>query len=157
MKIALVTRIFAIALLLFAAAVFEAEAQTVTGSIGKGTVERGKAARGTIVLSIPDGLHVNSNRPASEYAIPTSVRLSARGVKIVGPTYPRGKNRKFQFSDNAINVYEDRVTFPFTLNVPANFRGNFVRVNATVRYQACTDEVCYPPRNRQVTLTARVM
>ncbi len=156
MKVAFVTRIFTIALMIFAAAVFEAGAQTVTGSIGKGTLERGKAARWSIVLSIPGGLHVNSNRPASEYAIPTTVRVSGRGVRVTGLTYPRGKNRKFQFSENTINVYEGRVTFPFTVNVPANFRGNMVRVNATVRYQACTDEVCYPPKSKQVTLTARV-
>ena len=156
MKIAFLNRIFAIALLTFTAAVLNAGAQTVTGSIGKGTVERGESARGSIVLSIPDGLHVNSNRPASEYAIPTSLRVSGRGVRITGPTYPRGKNRKFQFSENTINVYEGRVTFPFTVRVPSNFRGNTVRVNATVRYQACTDEVCYPPKSKQVTLTARV-
>lgn len=157
MQNAIISHVFAVALLLLVGGALDSSAQTVSGSIGKGTVERGKAVRGAVVLSIPDGLHVNSNRPASEYAIPTSVRLSGRGVRVAGPVYPRGKNRKFQFSENAINVYEGRVTFPFTVTVPSNFRGSFVRVNATVRYQACTDEVCYPPRNRQITLTARVM
>ena len=131
-------------------------AQTVSGSIGNGSVARGSSARGTIVLSIPGGLHVNSSRPASEYAIPTTVRLSGTGVRVSGPTFPRGVNRKFQFSENVINVYEGTVRFPFTVNVPAGFKGDTVRVRAVVRYQACTDEVCYPPRTREVTLTARV-
>ena len=55
-----------------------------------------------------------------------------------------------------INIYEGRVTIPFTVRVPANFRGNTVTVRAAVRYQACTDEVCYPPRTQNITLTARV-
>ena len=135
-----------------------ASAQTVTGSIGKGKVERGKATRGTVVLSIPGGLHVNSSRPASEYAIPTVVRLTgASGVRVSGLMYPKGKNRKFQFSENAINVYEGRVSFPFTVTVPAGFKGKTIRVTAAVRYQACTDEVCYPPKTKNITLTAAVM
>jgi DsbC/DsbD-like thiol-disulfide interchange protein len=142
-----------ISLTIFAAS---ASAQSVSGSIGKGTVTRGDAARGTVTLSIPGGLHVNSSRPGSQYAIPTSVRVRGTGVKVGGISYPRGRNRKFSFSENSINVYEGRVSFPFTVNVPAGFRGNVVRLTATVRYQACTDEVCYAPTSRSVTFTARV-
>lgn len=131
------------------------QAQTVTGSLGKGSVTRGKPARGTIEMTIPGGLHVNSNRPSSEYAIPTVVTLSVTGARVGNVVYPRGKNRKFQFSENPINVYEGRVKFPFTVMVPANARGN-VRIRASVRYQACTDEVCYPPRTKSVVITARV-
>jgi DsbC/DsbD-like thiol-disulfide interchange protein len=145
---------FVFGTLLLAAAA--ADAQTVSGSIGNGTVGKGKAARGSVVLSIPSGLHVNSNRPASQYAIPTSVKLTAQGARISGPNFPRGVNRKFQFSENTINVYEGTVRFPFTVTVPAGFRGNSVRVRAVVRYQACTDEVCYPPRTKEITLTANV-
>lgn len=139
--------------LIFAAA---ASGQTVTGSITGGSVQKGKAARGTVVLSIPGGLHVNSRRPGNQYQIPTTVRLSATGARVSGPTYPRGINRKFQFSDEVINVYQGTVRFPFTVTVPAGFRGDTVRVRAIVRYQACTDEVCYPPRDKEIIITARV-
>ena len=149
-------RILGIALMILAVGATFASAQTVSGSIGNGSVARGSSSRGSIVLSIPGGLHVNSSRPASEYAIPTTVRLSGTGVRVSGPTFPRGTNRKFQFSENLINVYEGKVRFPFTVNVPAGFKGDTVRVRAVVRYQACTDEVCYPPRTKEVTLTARV-
>lgn len=142
-----------VGMILLAAAAF---GQDVSGSIAGGAVDKGKAARGTIVLSVPGGLHVNSSRPGNKYQIPTNVRLSAQGARVSGPTYPRGVNRKFQFSDTTINVYEGTVRFPFTVTVPAGFRGNTVRVRAVVRYQACTDEVCYPPRTKEVTITARV-
>lgn len=142
---------------LFAGLFTSAQAQSVSGSIANGTVTKGKAARATVVLSIPGGLHVNSSRPGSEYAIPTTVRASAKGVRIGAVVYPRGQNRKFGFSENAINVYEGRATFTFPVTVPANFSGSTIRVNVTVRYQACTDEVCYPPKSKQITLTARVI
>lgn len=136
---------------------FEAvNAQSVSGSIANGTIARGGSARGTIVLSIPGGLHVNSNRPNSQYAIPTTVRLTATGGTVTGVTYPRGKNQKFQFSPDTINVYDGRVVFPFTVRVPAGSKARTVTVRAAVRFQACTDEVCYPPKTQNITLTARI-
>ncbi|MBK9163775.1 MAG: protein-disulfide reductase DsbD N-terminal domain-containing protein [Acidobacteria bacterium] len=141
----------------FAAAAVNAQTVNVGGSIGNGTVARGGSARGVVVLNIPGGLHVNSSRPNSEYAIPTTVRLTATGGRVTAPVYPRGKNKSFQFSNGGtINIYEGRVSIPFTVRVPANFRGNTVTVRAAVRYQACTDDVCYPPRTQNITLTARV-
>lgn len=136
---------------LFVAAV---SAQNISGSIS--TATRGASARGVVVISIPSGLHVNSNRPSSRYSIPTTVRLSGTGVRVSGVSYPRGANRKFAFSETPINVYEGTVRFPFTVRVPANFRGNTVRISAVVEYQPCTTEVCYPPRTKQITMTAAV-
>lgn len=133
----------------------EAQAQSVSGSISK--ARKGKIARGYVVLRIPGNLHVNSFRPKSQYAIPTRVSVSgARGVRAYGVTYPPGKTRKFSFSDTPINVYEGRVVFGFKVRVPGNYRGNTIRVKANVRYQACTDEVCYPPKTKSVWITARV-
>jgi len=146
-----------VSLCLSAATAVVADAQTVSGYIGNGTAARGKTTRSAVVLSIPGGLHVNSNRPDSEYSIPTAVTVTAAGGASAGRvTYPRGKNKKFQFSPNTINIYEGRVVFPFSLTIPRGFKGNVVRVTARVRFQACTDEVCYPPRTETVTLSARV-
>ncbi len=146
------------AVFLLAGAVSAASAQSValSGSIGKGAVTRGQAARATVVMSIPGGLHVNSNRPGSEYAIPTTLRVTLTGAKAGGVSYPPGRSRKFSFSDDSIRVYEGRTTFSFNITVPANFRGSTLRVRATVRYQACTNEVCYPPTSKTVNLTAKV-
>src|SRR6476619_1345823 len=129
------------AFILFAATFVRS--QSVSGSIGNGTAPRGGSARGTVVISVPAGLHINSNRPNSQYAIPTSVKLTASGATVGSISFPRGHNRKFGFSENSINVYEGRVPVGFNLKVPENFRGDVVRVRAVVRYQACTVEVCY--------------
>jgi DsbC/DsbD-like thiol-disulfide interchange protein len=144
--------------LVLAAGVFspETKAQSIDGSIGSGTVRRGGATRGTIVLNIPGGLHVNSNRPNNEYAIPTVVSITSREVKVSAVTYPRGTSRKFGFSDKPISVYEGRAMFGFNVTVPASFKGNVVRLRAVVKYQSCNDEVCFPPKTQEITLSARV-
>ena len=153
------TKVFSLAILsfgiLFCAGV-SANSQKITGSIGNGTVARGASAKGSVVLSIPGGLHVNSSRPNSQYAIATNVRVSGQGLKTSTIRYPAGRNRKFSFSENEINVYEGRTVFPFSVTVPANFGGDSIKVRAVVKYQACTEEVCYPPKTKEVTLTAKV-
>ena len=81
-------------------------AQTVTGSIGNGTFTPGKPVRAVVVLSLPGGLHANSHSPGGEYSVPTTVRATASGVRIGAVSYPRGRDRKFEFSADTINVYE---------------------------------------------------
>jgi len=132
-----------------------ASAQSVSGSLP--TVHKGTATKATVYLKLPGGTHANSNRPGNEYQIPTVVRASgARGVKIGAVTYPRGVNRKFAFSETPINVYQGTVPFRFNVTVPANYQGKTVTVNVSVRYQACTEEVCYTPKTKTMTLTANV-
>ena len=133
-----------------------ANAQTLRGSIGRGIIRRGAAAKATVILDIPDGVHTNSSRPASEYLIPTRLTVSGAELKIGAVMYPRGKNVKFEFSDEPLNVYEHRAAFNFIVAVPKNYKANTVSIHAIVDYQACTNEVCYPPKKKEITLTAKV-
>jgi hypothetical protein len=128
----------------------------ISGSIGNGRLQKGKTATATIVMDIPGGLHVNSNRPLSRYAIPTRIRVTGAGLKLGAVSYPRGKVQKFSFSEEQIAVYDGRTTFRVPVTVPANFSGNVARIRVVVSYQSCTDEVCYRPRTGEVTLSAAV-
>lgn len=133
-----------------------AQTVTVDSTVDEGTVSRGGTFKGKIHILIPEGLHINSNKPNSEYAIPTTVRITGAGMKPATIEYPEGTNRKFQFSDIELNVYEGNIVIPFSISVPKNFRGEKLTVNALVRYQACTEEVCYPPANKGITVTTNV-
>ena len=130
--------------------------QTVTGSISNGSVKRGSTSRGNVALTLPKELHVNSNRPGSEFLIPTVVKLSSRGFTVSRVSYPRGLNRKFQFTTKILNVYEGRTAFPFSVTVPRNYRSRTITVNAVIEFQACTEEVCYSPRKETIKITANV-
>ena len=143
-------------LMLSLAFVSETNAQTVSGSISNGKVTRGKTVKGYVVLNIPRGYHVNSRYPKNEYLIPTTVNVSARGVTLGRVRYPRGVNRTYPYSDKPINVYEGRVVFSYNITVPKNYKGSTVRVRAVVKFQPCTDEVCYAPKTKDVTFTAKV-
>lgn len=146
------------ALALIGVFTFQTQAQTigVSGSIEKKSVKRGSTGKGTIILSIPGDLHINSNQPSSEFLIPTTIKLHGKSVKIGKITYPKGKERKFEFSENPINIYEARTLIKFTFTVPRNFKSKTIQIRALVSYQACTNEVCYAPQKKWISLKASV-
>jgi len=135
------------------AAVFS---QTVTGKIADGSVTRGKPAKATVTLDIPTELHTNSNQPSEPELIATTVKVTAKGLTVSTVDYPPGHDRKFEYSDRPLNVYQGKVDFTFQITVPASYKSKEVSVDVDVRYQACTDEVCYPPKTKTVTLTAAI-
>jgi thioredoxin:protein disulfide reductase len=150
-------RNFVFAVLAAAASVSAVSAQEVSGNLGDGTIERGKKTRAVVVLDIPSELHANSNKPKSEYLIPTTVKVTpVAGLRIGPVVYPAGIDKKFGFSENELNVYEGKVEFGFDVTPLKNFRGEKVSVEVAVRYQACNDEVCFPPKTKRVTLTAAI-
>jgi hypothetical protein len=134
----------------------ELSAQTVSGTLEKKSFRRGASGKGKIILEIPDDLHVNSSIPDNEFTIPTTVKLTSNGARVTKLKYPKGVDRKFEFSETPINVYEKRVEIDFSFFVPRNFRGKTVQLRALVGYQPCSTEVCYPPKRKTIKLSANV-
>jgi hypothetical protein len=75
----------------------------------------------------------------------------------VGPvSYPRAISRSLKFSKNKVAVFESRTTMRFSVTVPAGYSSNSVEVKARLRYQSCSDEVCFPPQNKDVSIWLNV-
>jgi DsbC/DsbD-like thiol-disulfide interchange protein len=129
----------------------------VTAALSPQKVQRGRTVPATIVMDIPSGFHVNSNRPLEKFLIPTQLKIEApRGVRVSAVSYPRAVLRNFKFSKNRVSVYEGRATMRFNVTVPANFSTGSTELKAHVRYQSCNDEVCFPPQSRDVSLWLNV-
>jgi hypothetical protein len=139
------------------AALFEGEIPAnVLAAANK--AQRGKTLQAAVVMDIPRGLHVNSNRPLSRYTVATVVRVSApRGVKASAVRYPRAVVRKFEFSEERLAVYEGRAVMRFTLTFPESFPEGVARVRVVVNYQACSDTVCFQPASKDMTLPIGVV
>ena len=130
---------------------------SVTGSLSPDQVRRGQTVKGTVVMEIPSGYHVNSSRPLEKFLIPTQLKVEApRGITIGVVTYPRAALRQFKFSKNRVSVYEGRATMRFDVRVPANFSSGTTELKAHLRFQSCNDEVCFPPQSRDVSLWLKV-
>ena len=140
----------------------QSSAVGINGFFSVDPAQQGSTFQAAIVLDIPDGLHVNSNRPLGKYAIPTSVKVSApKGLKITPVSYPAGRVRTFRFGEGApeerLAVYEGRAIARFNVVVPADYEQGVAHVRASVRFQSCNDEVCFPPATRELDLAIAIV
>jgi DsbC/DsbD-like thiol-disulfide interchange protein len=130
----------------------------INGFLSLDKVQRGRTVQAAIVMEIPQDYHVNSNRPLGKFSIPTVLKVEAPGGFRVSPvSYPRSLVRKFSFSDERLSVYEGRAVLRFNITVPANYQVGVAELRARLKYQSCTDEVCFPPVTREINLPVTVI
>jgi DsbC/DsbD-like thiol-disulfide interchange protein len=131
----------------------------VNGFFATDKAQRGRTVQAAVVLDIPQGYHVNGNRPLGKYAIPTTVQIDApRGVRTSAVTFPRAVVRTLKFSQGErLAVFEGRAVMRFQITLPSDFQQGVTELRAKVRFQACTDEVCYPPTTREVRMPIGVV
>lgn len=99
---------------------------------------------------IQTGYHINSHTPLSPYLIPTTLTLDApAGLRIARIDYPQGVEYHFSFSPKeALSVY----TNEFTVLIAMNARPGQYKLHGQLRYQACDNRACNPPKTLPVTL-----
>ena len=129
----------------------------VSGSVAPDKVKKGRLVRATVVMDIPSGLHVQSNKPLDKFLVATKLDVETPSGMSVGPiTYPRALMRKLKFSKNTVAVYEGRTMIRFNVTVPANYSGGSGDIKGKLRFQACNDESCFPPVTREVKMWLNV-
>jgi len=129
----------------------------VSGAIKPDKLKKSRTAQGTVVLDIPASLHVQSNKPADKFLVPTKLDVEApQGMKVGPVMYPRPFVRKLKFSKNAVMVFEGRALFHFNVTVPANYSGSSGEIRGKIRFQACNEEACFPPVTREVKMWVNV-
>jgi hypothetical protein len=122
-------------------------------------VTRGKANTVSLRFHVGAGFHVNSNHPKSEFLIPTALKLNApTDIMIGGVSYPPGEEMSFAFApDDKLSVFTG--DFPVTVEVrplagvlPARYM-----IHGELRYQACDNAACYPPKKLPVQFEVKVV
>ena len=130
----------------------------VNGFFAADKAQRGRTVQAAVVMDIPEGFHVNSNKPLGKYAIATVLKVEAPGGIKVGPVvYPRSTLRSFSFSQERLAVYEGRAVMRFNVIIPAGFEPGVIELRASVRYQSCSNDVCFQPATRNVTMPIAVV
>jgi hypothetical protein len=119
------------------------------------SVAAGKRSVLELHFHVVDGFHVNSHTPKSELLIPTRIELQpATGVKADAVEYPAGTSYSFSFDPTEkLDVYSGA----FTVKLPVVAEAGMHTVDGTLRYQACDNAACYPPKSLpvQVIFTAK--
>jgi hypothetical protein len=123
------------------------------------TITPGKSSDVDLHFKVKEGFHVNSNQPKSELLIPTTLKLELPTDLAAGSIiYPPGKDLSFPFDPSEkLNVYSEDFTVKAKLSAAKTAStGNFT-VHGQLRYQACSDNACFPPKSIPVQFDVQVV
>jgi Thiol:disulfide interchange protein DsbD, N-terminal len=129
-------------------------APTLVNSIPQGTAD-------TVELDfrVSPGFHVNSNKPKSELLIPTVLKLNPPTDIVIGRvSYPLGQEVSFPFApDEKLSVYSATFTVKVVVRPLASVIPGKYIVRGQLKYQACDNAACYPPRLLPLDFEVRIV
>ena len=114
------------------------------------TIPAGKPASVALHFRIKNGLHINSHAPKDEFLIPTALSIpDSSGVRLESADYPAGKEFALPVDPGTkLIVYTGE--FAIQARIVAQPGGHMVE--AKLRYQACDDNACLPPKTITVPI-----
>jgi hypothetical protein len=112
------------------------------------SVPAGKPSPVTLHFRIQPNLHINSHTPRADFLIPTVFSVpETSGVKLANATYPAGTDFALPSDpDQKLSVYTGEFTIQTKI---VSTPGNHL-VEAKLRYQACDQTQCLPPKTISV-------
>jgi DsbC/DsbD-like thiol-disulfide interchange protein len=123
------------------------------GTLPKVTGKRGAAVQAKIPLVVDPGFHVNSNAPNEQYLIPLKITWKETGALEAGQiVYPKPVQEKYDFSEKPLSVFTGSFGVTANFKVAANAPAGPGVAAGTLRYQACNDKMCFPPKNIEISL-----
>ena len=120
--------------------------------------EPGKPTRVPLNFRVAPGFHINSNTPKDEFLIPTVLKMDLPADIVVGKIgYPAGQDVSFPFSpDSKLNVYSGDFTINLMLDPSTSVAPGSYAMHGVLRYQACDNAQCFPPKTLPVTFDVKV-
>lgn len=127
-------------------------------SAGPVSVAVGHKAPVTFTFRVENGFHINSNKPMTEELIPTQMHFTLPGEIAIGKvTYPAGQLMSFPFDPTQkLSVYSGDVVIHAMVIVPQDSSPGPLTVHGELKYQACDNNACYPPKKLPMSFDVKV-
>ena len=120
-------------------------------------VKRGSEATVTLNVSLPAGFHANSHTPTESYLIPLVLKWTGGPLQGAEIKYPTPTLEKYSFTaGKPISVVTGSFPLVTKFKVPADAVNGAAAETGTLRYQACNDHMCFPPKTVNVNVTISV-
>jgi DsbC/DsbD-like thiol-disulfide interchange protein len=128
---------------------------SVTMSADAAAIVPGRPTTVRLAMVPAAGIHVYAPGNADYIPVSVTLRLPA-DVQTQPAVYPPGEDYVFGELKEIVKVYSrpfevrQRIT---VTRAAARAAGTAITIDGSVRYQACTDKVCFPPATAPVSLT----
>jgi len=119
--------------------------------------KRGVPATVTLKVSLPAGFHANSDKPTDPNLIPLVLKWTGGPLEGGVITYPKPLLEQYAFTaGKPISVVTGDFDLVTKFKVPASAAVGPAAQTGTLRYQACNDRMCFPPKTVNVNVTVNV-
>jgi len=127
-------------------------------SASNAAVAPGKSTPIQFTFRVQNPYHINSSQPLAEELIPTQIHFSLPGEVALGRIeYPAGKLMSFPFDPSTkLSVYSGDVVIRGMLVAPVSAATGNYTIHGELKYQACDNNACYPPKKLPFTFNVRV-
>ena len=118
--------------------------------------KRGATVQAKVKAVLQPGYHANTNTPTEEYLIPLKLTWDKGPLESPVVAYPKGQMEKYEFSDKPISVYTGSFELVTTFKVASNAPVGPTIMLGKLRYQACSNKACFPPKTVEIKLPVQV-
>ena len=153
--------LFALLTAFAVAGVADAQIRGVTAEVsplvGADGVLAGTTVRAAVQVKLPEGFHVQSNKPRDPSLIPTRLTFdSTPSVTVTEVVFPPPVDQTVLGYDQPLAVFEREFAIGAQFALASSASPGDIRVPGHLRYQACNETTCFPPKTVDVvwTLTA---
>jgi thioredoxin:protein disulfide reductase len=115
------------------------------------TITPGSDVRVALKVQLPEGYHMNSNKPRDPLLIPVVLTIPSpdqplpAGITVSEIVFPPPSDLKSKGSEQPLSVFEREFAIGVVLKVDATVAPGPIKVPARLRYQACDETMCYIP------------
>lgn len=118
--------------------------------------KRGEVMAAKVAVQMRGGYHVNSNTPADPYIIPLRLTWDAAPLEVAEVVYPKPQLENYSFSTKPVSVFTGDFDVVTRFKVPARMPLGPGVLIGKLRYQACTDSSCLPPKTVEIRLPIQI-
>jgi len=119
-------------------------------------VKKGGTATAKLTASLNEGFHANSHTPSEPNLIPLTLTWQPGPLEAVNTVYPTPQLEKYAFSPKPISVVTGEFVLATKFKVAANAEPGAATMVGKLRYQACNNESCFPPKTVEVKLPVTI-
>lgn len=110
-------------------------------------VPRAGVVEQTLKLAVEPGYHVNSDKPNDEYLIPLRLSWDPGAVEVLAVKFPKPLLEKSDFSEQPLSLFTGNFEIVTQFKRAAGATPGPGLLTGKLRYQACNDKMCLPPKN----------
>jgi len=130
----------------------------VTPLVGSDGVHAGSTVQVALQVSLPDGLHVQSDKPRDPLLIPTVLTIEPpAGVTVAEIAYPEATDFAQAGQKVPLAVFEQRFVVGARLTIDRTLSPGDLVVPARFRYQACDASTCFAPAREETRWTLKLV